>query len=57
MGTRVHVWLFFVASAICLGIQIVQSLALAPGESGPIEWGFLGICCGLAACRHLAFEG
>jgi hypothetical protein len=57
MGTRVHVWLFFVASAICLGIQIVQSLALAPGESGPIEWGFLGICCGIAACRHLAFEG
>jgi hypothetical protein len=57
METRGYVWLLFVACAICLGIQIAQDLALAPGESGPIEWGILAIGCGIGACRHLAHEG
>ena len=57
MKTRVHVWMLFVASTMCLGIQIAQDLALAPGESGPIDWGVLAIGCGIAACRHLAHEG
>jgi hypothetical protein len=56
MSPRLVVWGLFLGSAICLGIQIAQELALAPGEFADESWGALAINGAVWACYLLAHE-
>jgi len=54
MSARGNVVCVFIASAICLGIQIAYESTLSPGEPADTTWGSYALVWGKYACLALA---